>query len=545
MDWKIPTPAEVYDESYLTWLRETGFWAGKPIWELVEPWAADDPDFVVLIDDTNSITVGEIRESALRVAGALAESGVVAGDRILVQLPNVVEAAVVFYAIARLGAVMVPVQVVMRNYEVESLLRRTEAVAIICVDEFNGFDHGAMARTMVDLVPSLQHLFVLGAKREGVRSFAELLDGPVFDGPVPSADDPIVVVFTSGTTSLPKGCVHTSNTYMNHGSCTAVLVGIEPGDVFFMPSPVMHNTGLGLGILMPFIFRLRSVLQAKWDAPKALELIGRHRISMLAGAAPFATMLLRAYDPEKHDVSSFRAMAFGGAPVPIGIIKELNATFDCKSLALYGSTEGGTVTGTRMDDAMERAATTDGRANEGVDLIISDDHGDAVATGEEGEIRFSTPARFLCYWQDNDLTAKVLDNNGRFCSGDLGRMDSDGYIRVTGRVSDMIIRGGMNISALEVENILRQHPAVVDVALVSMPDERLGEKACAFVVSRDDSLDVAEFSRFLTGLGVAKNKYPERVVLVDQLPLNPTGKVLKTELRFRIREMLAEEAESA
>lgn len=543
MEWTCLGPSDVYDAERLDWLRSAGFWSDEPMWNYVATWADERPGDVFITDESRSLNIGDLREQAERVAGGLSACGLQPGDRVLVQLPNCVETAIVFAALARMGAILVPAQVVLRRHDIESLLERTEAKVMISVSSHNGFDHAEMIRELRPRVPTLRHVVVLGDAPAGMRSFDELVQADPYDGPAPGADDPLIVVFTSGTTSKPKGCVHTSNTYVNHAKAPGSVLGITVDDVIFMPSPLMHNTGMGIGIVLPLVYRIPSVLQVKWEPSKALEIISRHRCTVTAGAPVFASTMLAAYDAALHDLSSFRVMGMGGAPVPKDLVVELDAVIGCRSVAMYGSTEGGMVVATLPEDPPDRTASSDGRAVGGVDLIVADVDGRALPAGEEGEIRFTSPGRFICYWADDERTFSSIDEHGRFRTGDLARMDEDGYLRITGRLSDMIIRGGANISAQEIEDLVRQHPRVEDVALVSMPDERLGERACAFVVASGGPPSLDDLSQVLTDLGVAKYKFPERIEIVDALPRNPTGKVEKFKLRAQIRDIL--EAEGA
>ncbi|HEU5152877.1 MAG TPA: AMP-binding protein [Iamia sp.] len=539
-EWKVPGPRQVFGDELVDRYLAEGAWEGATIARFLADWADASPDDDAVIDDGGRrLSAGELRDQAWRLASGLARRGVRPGDRVLAQISNRVEAVVAFYGIVRLGAVVIPAQAALRRHDVESLANRTGAVLAITVDEYRRFGHREMFEEALPSMPTVRELVVIG-EPGGATPWAELLAAAPYDGPYAEADDPAVVMFTSGTTAQPKGCVHTSNTLMVTSRGTGRAMGIGPDDVMFMPSPVMHTTGIAVGILSSVLNRIPCVLQSVWEPRRALENISEHGCTMTIGATTFATMMLAAYDPAVHDITSFRYFGLAGAPIPAEVVRRLQDTFGCRVGALYGSTEGLIISATRLDDPIERIATSDGVAAPGVSLEVVDPAGEPLPPGEEGEIAVRTPGRFLCYWDDDERTADALDERGRLRTGDLGRMDADGYVRITGRMADLIIRGGMNISAAEVEGLLLEHPQVSDVALVAMPDERLGERACAFVVSTSRSgPTVADLAALLAERGVATFKFPERVEVVDELPRNPTGKVEKFKLRQQIRDLIA------
>jgi acyl-coenzyme A synthetase/AMP-(fatty) acid ligase len=369
------------------------------------------------------------------------------------------------------------------------------------------------------------------------------MQAETFDGHGAGPDEPFCIIFTSGTTSLPKGCVHTSNTLLFSVRGTSRAMDVWPSDVMFMPSPLMHATGLVVGILSPLFNRIPTVLQDQWHPERALRIIGEHRCTTTLGATTFGTMMLDVYDSSRHDISSFRTFALAGAPIPSSVVQAIQARLGCRVVSAYGSTEGLVVTTTRPEDSIERIASSDGIAADGVEVDIVDEHRQPVSPGTEGEVRIKAPGRLLTYWRDEERMREAVDSQNRLYSGDLGRMDGDGYLRITGRKADIIIRGGTNISAAEVESILAGHPDVADIAVVAMPDSRLGERACAYVVPAGSKrFDLAALRAFLEDAGVAKFKWPERVEAVEALPRNPTGKVEKWRLRDDVAAKLRAEA---
>lgn len=534
-EWNPLRPEDVYDAERIATMRARGHWAGVPLARPLDDWASASPDDLAAVDDTGaSMTAGELRDAAWRLAGHLHARGVQPGDRVLVQVANRVEAMVAIFAAFRLGAILIPAQPALRHHDLSALLERTGAVAVVFGAAHRGFDHVSMFRELLADAPAVREVVVVGDAAEFTPLEVALKAEP-YDGPYPDPDDPALVIFTSGTTSTPKGCVHTSNTYMFTVRGTGGALGITASDTMFMPSPVMHTTGLVVGVMIPVEFRCPVVLQGKWEVEAALDLIARHGCTVTLGATAFATMFLAAFDPERHDLGRFRLFGLAGAPIPAETVEAVEATFGCKVVTLYGSSEGLILTATELDDPTERISSSDGHPVEGVELDITDPDGHPVEVGVEGEIRFRAPGRLLCYWADDARTRESIDDQGRLITGDLARMDEHGYIRLTGRVADVIIRGGLNISAVEVESLLVEHPSVADIAIVSMPDERLGEKCCAYVIPAGEPPTLEDLTAFLGERGVAKYKFPERIEIVAELPRNPTGKVEKFKLRERIR----------
>ena len=512
MSWNVLTPDQVFGSERTAKLRESGLWRDQVLPELVDSWADESPDDVAVIDDERQLSIGELRDLAWKVAGGLHEQGVRPGDRVVVQVTNRVEAVVAMCGVVRLGAILLPAQTALRKYDIAQMLARTQPTAIISIGQHRGFDHREMLAEVVADVPSVRGVFIVGSDPGPFRAFDELLSAAPYTGPLPDPDDPMLIIFTSGTTAQPKGCVHTGNTYLSTGRGTGAALATTRDDVILMPSPVMHTTGLVVGVMVPLVYRVTTVLQAIWEPHAAMELIARHRCTLTVGATAFATMFLDAYDPARHDMSSMRIFGLAGSPIPAKTVQQVQGTFGVDVATLYGSTEALIATATRVGDPIERIASSDGIATEGVEIWIVDPFGRELPRGTEGEIRLKSPGRFLCYWADDERTREVVDEHGRFKSGDNARMDEDGYIRLVGRKSEMIIRGGMNISPAEIESLLVEHPLIADVAVVAMPDERLGEKSCAFVVSSGDHAPtLADVVSFLSDRGLAKFKLRETI----------------------------------
>src|SRR6266700_436144 len=479
--------------------RAAGHWGDDPLVTLIDRWADADPGHPYISDGVGELTYGEFRAQAWNLAAALAERGVKPGDRVAVQLPNWNEFFLIYAACARLGAVMIPIVVVYRAGEVGFIVENSGAVALITCGELRRFDHAAMAREVAASSSSLLFRAVVrGDPADGALSFAELLgtdcDAGVLPG-LPSADDPHLILYTSGTESRPKGCLHTwnSSSFLPRHAVSALTM--DRSDVMFMPAPVTHALGLTLGVMAP----------------------------PLAGATV-------------HDVTRLRFWLTAGAPIPAALVDEAANTFGgCRVVSAYGSSEVMMATVCRPEDPVERVASSDGRPVPGVEIRIVGEDGRPAVIGVDGEIRYRGPGRLLESWRRPDLTAQAPDDEGWWCTGDVGRLDEDGYLRVTGRLKDIIIRGGFNISAREVEEALLQHPAIANVALVGLADPVVGERACAVIVPRGGvKVTLEELHDFLTNeRKIAVWKVPERIEFVEEFPLTATGKIQKFALRDR------------
>jgi cyclohexanecarboxylate-CoA ligase/acyl-CoA synthetase len=386
---------------------------------------------------------------------------------------------------------------------------------------------------------------VIGERVSRTLAFEDLLSHDSYDGRHADVDSVHAVIFTSGTTARSKGCVHTMNTLMFSARTQGHHYGLGLDDVVFMPSPVMHTTGLVVGVIMPLLTGCSSVLQARWEPDAALRLMSQHRCTFTLGATAFGTMMLDVYSPRDHDLSNFRLFGLSGAPIPSEVVHRLQSEFDCGVMSLYGSTEALCATATDLADSVDVVAESDGKPLPGVEIDIVDPQGAPVPHGEIGEIRVASPGLFLGYWDEPTRTQAALDDQRRLRTGDLARAVRGPYIRIAGRLADTIIRGGTNISALEVEECLQQHPMVREVAIVAMPDARLGEKACAYVVASDSGAPtLEELGEFLIEAGMAKYKLPERIELIDELPRNATGKTEKYKLREHIARKLEDDDQS-
>lgn len=515
--------------------RAAGYWDDDTLPAIVDRWADDGPSRPYLSDGVGALTWGEFRDQAWNLARALAERGVGRGDRVAVQLPNWNEYFVVYAACARLGVVMIPVVTVYRAGEVGFIVENSGAVALITCGVFRRFDHAAMAAEVTG-EGSLLRIVVRG-EAGGALNLADLVAGAHGDLPaMPSADDAHLILYSSGTESKPKGCLHTWNTSSFLPKQAVAALGMTRDDVMFMPSPVTHALGLTLGVMAPTLAGASVHLLDVFDPKTALERVAEHGCTGTASPAPFIRMMLDAYDAAAHDVSQLRFWLSAGAPIPAALVEEAASRFSgCRVVSAYGSSEVMMATVCRPDDPVERVASSDGGPVPGVEIRIVGDDGRATPTGVDGEIRYRGPGRLLEYWNRPDLTVSAIDDEGWWRTGDVGRVDDSGYLRVTGRIKDIIIRGGFNISAREVEEALLAHPAVANVTVIGLPDPTVGERACAVIeLIGADVPTVDELRDYLTGEAkLAIWKAPERIEIVTEWPVTATGKVQKFVLRRR------------
>lgn len=537
-------PGDRYDDAVTAKFRGDGYWRDESLAQWVDHWASVQPDVEVFSDGDVAFTWSELRNKGYRLAAALRERGIKPGDRIQVQLPNWSEFAVIYVALARIGAVLVPTMPIYRHDEVAYVINNSGARMSFVGHTFKGFDYAAMLEEIRPQCAGLEEVVVLRAEAGLVATLFEDLvgegDTPSDEelGAIPSGDDTHAIIYTSGTESRPKGCQHTFNTmtYSLYNLCRDIL-HFGPGEVMFQPSPVTHATGLMTGITGPIVLGASAHIMPAWEPVEGMRRIEKYGCTASTTATPFVRMALDALAANEFDVSSLKVWVCAGAPIPEVLMREWQAKMPTAALLpLYGCSEGFIVTACTPDGDPAKAVTSDGRAPEGVSLEIRDDDGVALPQGQEGEIWHGGPGLMLSYWRAPERTAQDIDSRGFKRSGDLGRMDADGYVRVTGRIKDVIIRGGTNISAREIEEHLLTYPGIVGAAVVGYPDDRLGERACAFVVPAEGASPtleaVADYLR--NERKIAVQKLPERLEVVDSLPTTATGKVQKFVLREEI-----------
>lgn len=538
------TVADRYTPEEIAGFYEAGFWAEGNLFDVFVEQAQPNPDRPFVHDSTTSLSYADMVEKSQRLALGLKRLGLNKGDRVAVQLPNWTEFVLVVTAAARMGLIVVPIMPIYRDNEVEYVLQHSGARAAVTCADFKGFNYLEMFERIKSNTPDLQHLIVARSQSSGsVSALDDLIVGGDIEeiarelGQGPTGDDGFLIVYTSGTTARPKGCYHTWNTLRASSAAIAKNVNYTSEDVQFGPSPITHSTGIVTSIALPLLSGASSHLMEAWDPAEALDRIKQYGCTASVTATAFLQMLMAAYDPAKHDVSSMRVWICAGAPIPGAIVENASTMFPNLSvLSLLGRSENFLTTMCSVDDPASRSATSDGRPVEGAAVKIVDESGHEVPRGTEGDIAYKGPSHMIEYYRNTEETEALFTPDGFSRSGDLGFMDADSYVRVTGRLKDIIIRGGMNISARELEDLLVQHPAITSVACVAMPDEQLGEKVCAYVVTAEGQpdIDMPTMQEYLLSKNLSKSKLPERIEIIEALPMTATGKIQKHILRDMI-----------
>jgi len=536
-------------------MREGGFWIDKSYDEFLQPTIAQTPDKLALLAyradraEGRRFTYAQLGDLISRAAASLRRLGVGAGDVISVQLPNWWEFAVVALAAFRVGAVVNPLMPIFRERELSYMLDFAEAKALVVPKLFRGFDHEAMAVTLKPSLPKLEHIVVVDG--EGPNAFdATLLSGEERLGPPPvgeigalPGDAMAVLMFTSGTTGSPKGVMHCLNTLMACNVALAGRFGLDETDTMLVCSPLGHMTGFAAGMLLGLKIGASVIFQDVWEPKRGVTIMAEEGVTYSAGAATFLSDMCEAVAAGAPKPARLRKFLCAGAPIPPALIERVYRELDLKVCSLWGMTESLSSTLTEPERALEKSSKTDGRPLEGVAVKVMRVDGAPAPIGETGALKVRGAQMCLGYYKRPDM--EPFDAGGWFDTGDLAYADEEGYIRINGRLKDIIIRGGENVPIVEIENLLYKHPAVLHAALVGYPDARLGERACAFLVLREGQrLDLSIIQAYMAENKVAKQYWPERIEVVADLPKTPAGKVQKFALREQAK-VFADAAEKA
>ena len=535
-DWQLRTPPADLVRRYV----DDGSWNGDTLGQILAAGLADGADLTCKIRSRTrpySGTFGDVADLARRVAGGLRAHGVAPGDLVAFQLPNWVEAAATFWATAFLGAVPVPIVHFYGPKEVGFILRQSGARVFVTADRFGHLDYLANLDTMRPDLPGLEMVAVVTdhALPNELMPFSALADADAIEAPArvdPSA--PALVAYTSGTTADPKGVVHAHRTIgfeirqlgaMQSGGGVPALTG----------APVGHGIGMLAALLIPVFRREPIHLIDVWDPATVLAAMLEDNVYSGAGATFFLTSLLDHPDFTDAHRRLMRHVGLGGSAVPAAVSDRADA-MDISIVRMYGSTEHPSITGSRHSEPRDKRLYTDGHPLPGVELRLLDDDGKEVGAGVPGEIHSRGPDCFPGY-TNPVLTNECFDADGWYATGDVGVLDDDGYLSIVDRKKDIIIRGGENISALEVEELVLRLPGVAEVAVVSAPDSRLGEHACAFFrpLQGQDAPTLDAVRSHLESAGLARQKWPEEVRTIEEFPRTPSGKVQKFALRDRLR----------
>lgn len=512
-------------------LVEAGHWLPEEtLWTVA---ARHDPaDVAVVCPRHGAVTFGELRAEAEHLAAAWHADGVGPGDVVVVQLPNWYDAVLAHLALTRLGAVSFPLLTSFHGRELDFVVARSGAVGIVTAPGHRSTPGERRYRELLDDRGNrLRHCWRADAGADGLRRAGPRpsdLPSP------PPAGDVTMVLATSGTTGEPKMVLHSSLSTVGVKLRVAAAFGLTAGDVLHMPSPLGHATGLQNGVRLPLLLGATVVLQERWDVAEAARLVAEHGVTFSMGATPFLFDLVDLPDGARTGLRSLRSFVCGGAPIPPRLAARAVERLPWLTLMpVWGMSETDVATLVHPGDPRQKVLSSDGRPVDGWDVVVTGDDGSPAGPGEVGELRCRGAGLFHGYLGREDLTAAAMAG-GWFRTGDRGTVDGDGFLRCLGRIDDFIIRGGMNIAPLEIEDLLRSHPGVRDVAVVGAPDERLGERIGAVVVPAGDPPTLEELNAHLLGLGLARTKLPEVLVTGTSLPTTPTGKVQKHLLRRQL-----------
>jgi cyclohexanecarboxylate-CoA ligase len=506
--------------------------ADVTFWTLIADAVERQPNRPLFADDYGrNLSARQLHDAACATAAAFAERGIGAETVVSWQLPTTLETVVVMAALARLGAVQNPIIPILREREVGFITGQLSTEFLVVPEVWRGFDHGALARSLA-VTQGFKVLTVDLATppRAGElrlpRAGAETLTAP------PGGDNQWIY-YSSGTTAAPKGIRHTDSTVIAGSRGMVAAMGITADDVDPIAFPIAHIGGAAM-VAAALMTGMRLALFEVFDPVATPLAIAAHNPTFLGTATPFFVAFLEAQRAhgDRPLFGALRGCIAGGAPITAEVGRQVRETFRMPGIAnAWGMTEFPVATSPPLDAAPEVLDYTVGAPVPGVSVRVVDSRENELPVGREGELRLRGPQCFLGY-ADATLDADAFDDDGWLRTGDLGLIDTDGNVRVTGRIKDAIIRNAENISALEIENVLATHPAVGDVAVIGVPDSSAGERVCAVVVpSSADDVSLESLVQHCYSLGLSRYKHPERLVIVDALPRNQFGKVIKKDLR--------------
>ena len=527
--------------------RQQGLWGDASLADYWQQTARAMPDKIAVVDNHGATyTYSALDHAASCLANWMLAKGIESGDRIAFQLPGWCEFTVIYLACLKIGAVSVPLLPSWREAELVWVLNKCQAKMFFAPTLFKQTRPVDLILPLQNQLPQLQQ--IVGVDKLAPATSSLSLSQIIADNTslttaiTTHGDELAAVLFTSGTEGLPKGVMLTHNNILASERAYCARLNLTWQDVFMMPAPLGHATGFLHGVTAPFLIGARSVLLDIFTPDACLALLEQQRCTCMLGATPFVYDLLNLLEKQPADLSALRFFLCGGTTIPKKVARECQQ-LGIKLLSVYGSTESSPHAVVNLDDPLSRFMHTDGYAAAGVEIKVVDDARKTLPPGCEGEEASRGPNVFMGYFDEPELTARALDEEGWYYSGDLCRMDEAGYIKITGRKKDIIVRGGENISSREVEDILLQHPKIHDACVVAMPDERLGERSCAYVVLKapHHSLSLEEVVAFFSRKRVAKYKYPEHIVVIEKLPRTASGKIQKFLLRKDIMRRLTQD----
>jgi fatty-acyl-CoA synthase len=513
--------------------------AGRSVAQVLEERAAEAPDRPFLLFGDRQVTYGQLNQRASALAAALHELGIEKDDRIAIDLPNWPEFIISMFAVSKIGAVMVPLNPRYTVPELQYMLRHSEAAVVISAETFNGIDYLQLFEGFLTSLPDFQYLVTVGEAElwydDRIYQFEDLLssgDGrelPPRD--IDPAEDAFAILYTSGTMGKPKGVALTHTNLIATAAETVDSIQLAPADVVFGVATVFHVFGIGPGVIGTALAGASLVLQEQFDPADALDLIEKHRVTVHYGVPTVYVTEIREMERRRRDLSTLRTGIVAGAPIGDDLVRRIREEL-CPDLCVaYSLTEtASTVSMTRLDDPVQKQVFTVGRPLPGTEVRVLDLDGTILPEESLGEIAVRGPGVMKGYYRQPGETAQAFDDDGYFLTGDLGILDEDGYIHIVGRRKELIIRGGFNVYPREVEDRLHAHPAVLDVAVVGLPHEVLGEVVCACILPVEGAIVTGEEIKDWCRSTLADYKVPDLVRFFDSFPLTGSGKVRRIEL---------------
>ncbi len=522
--------------------------------QVLDETARKFPDRPAVLYEGRTISYRDLAGEVDRLAAGLVKLGIEPGDKVAIWMSNVPEWIAAYFAIAKVGAVVVPMNTRYKTHEVEYILGNAEAKAVFVAQGFLGIDYAAMLSEVRPKLPLLREAITVGGEAPGLRPYAEVLK--LGEDQAAQAEvarrvkgiDPnscVFILYTSGTTGHPKGAMLSHVNMSENARQITEVMQITEKDVFLLAVPFFHCFGCVMGILGAVTWGAAIVPMPVFKADEALRLIEKHRVSVLYGVPTMFVLELEEQRKAKaagkpYDVSSLRTGIMAGAPCPVEVMRGTMEELRCNVCICYGLTEASPViTMTRFEDPLDKRVETVGKPLPGIEVKIVDDAGKTVPLGQTGELACRGYNVMLGYWKNPEATRQVIDEEGWLYSGDLATLDEEGYVRIVGRKKDMYIVGGFNVYPAEVEEVLFTHPGVQNVAVVGVPDAVMGEVGMAFIIPRDGhTLDPQEVVDFCARQ-IAAFKVPRYVVIGEPFPMTASGKVQKFKLAERGRELVA------
>jgi len=531
----VTTPEEA--ETY----RRSGLWCGETIYSRFRRVAQANPNKVAVKMDDTRLSFSELHDKVLRAASGFLRAGIKKGQIVAVDAPNSIEQPLLHIALNAIGAVYMPLHHAFQETEIVHLIAKSAAVAAIIVDD----KKGEKAPIYREKCPGLRHVWVVG------QNYSELADGPILEpllpaGEAPTPDDIGHIMLSSGTTALPKISVFTNNNVFALMDAFGDMIHLSSADVSAGLAPAGTGaTGYVFGVLPVILVGGTAIILGKWDDPAdAVRLIIENKCTYATAIPTQISVMLPAIEAAgKGAFEHFRVFNNAGAPLAQQVATEVEEVMQCRVQAIYGASDGGAPCMISIDDPAAKRTSTVGRILPGRKVEFRNALGQAVEKGEVGEICWKSPDKSFGYLNDMAASAGAFDEAGFYRSGDLARMDMEGYVSIVGRVKDMILRGGQNISPRLIEDLLITHPAVLEVAVAAMPDPKLGERACAFVVPKaGQSFSLKDAVEFLTEKKIVKWQFPERIEVMDHLPRSAGDKIAKNKLTEYVTAKLAQQS---